>query len=250
MERKRIGIFISVYHNIDKFKNCMDSLLSSDLSNHDVAIFVGFNGGYEDAADYILEVNESLKSTPIIFHTVLPSANIGKGKLINLMSNYCENLDYLVSVDGDIEFTCVNWLDLFIESYDVIEDHRVAALAPNQLGHHCHLFNSDFKIENLSNGFHFAYNKGNCGTAGGLFFIPIAVWKELGGYKGHRVYASDDGNLCYDANLKGYRVGVIPEIEVFHPFETDQKYIDWKLRCARNQLKDEEKNGYFEQEVI
>lgn len=39
-------------------------------------------------------------------------------------------------------------------------------------------------------------------------------------------------------------MAVVNEIEVFHPFEEDPGYADWKVRACRDQLKPEEKDGY------
>jgi hypothetical protein len=40
---------------------------------------------------------------------------------------------------------------------------------------------------------------------------------------------------------------MIPEISIFHPYDHDEKYIDWKARAAKCELKDDEKGGYYEQ---
>lgn len=246
MERKKIGIFISVYHRIPEFKRCMDSILMSDLTNHDVAIFVGFNGGYQDAEEYLIDVHHRFEKTPIKFHTIVPNANIGKGKLVNLMSTYCSNLDFLVSIDGDIEITCINWLDIMLESYYSAKDNgiKIGALAPMFQEHDVHLFGQGCDvIKELSNKFHFVYREDNV-TAGPLFFIPIDAWKTIGGYEAHRIYASDDGHFCAAATKHGYKVGMIPEISVIHPFESNKDYINWKFQAAKGEHDNEE--GFYD----
>ena len=54
------------------------------------------------------------------------------------------------------------------------------------------------------------------------------TWNSIGGYKAHRLYASDDGHYHGDCHKLNKLAGYIDEIYFFHPYEFNDDYRVWK----------------------
>lgn len=74
---------------------------------------------------------------------------------------------------------------------------------------------------------------------------PGVVWYQLKGYRAFRVYGSDDGHLMEDLNTKGWVCLIDKGVSLYHPFQNDMAYCDWKRRACVGALTDKEKGGFF-----
>jgi len=75
---------------------------------------------------------------------------------------------------------------------------------------------------------------------------PANVWFTIGGYQAFNLYGSDDGHYSRDCFRNGYIMGYVEEISFFHPINQDTGYSEWKYKAISNELKDDNKKGFYE----
>jgi len=246
MIKKKVGIFIPVYHRANKVKDSLNSLLLTNIKNIELFIYVGVNGASPDLMEYIDSIKQDFVNKDIQYEVFKSKTNIGKPKIINIMVEcIAVEIDYVISFDSDMIVTDPDWVLKFIEVFETyIGDKKIGALCSQQTGNCCHVLDKDpFEIK--VGEFTLRYRHGNEGSAGGVLITQFTTWDMLNGYRAFSKYGSDDGHMALDLSNNDLIMPVVLEIELFHPFEENSGYADWKVRACRGQLKPEELDGYF-----
>ena len=253
----RIGIFIPVYFREDLVIKSLESLLKSNFKFLEVFLSVGINGANKKFRDFLKDyvINNSMqfKGKKFTYIDVFdPNVNFGKPKIINAMAKKNEHVfDFLVSMDSDIQIIDPDWLLKLLHVYNTytkkIADGRpLAALCVNQEGHSVHQVNKLGRVSLKLDGYTLVTTKTNQGVAGGILMTPKYMWKRIGGYRASNLYGSDDGSYAIDSNNMNFLMAYVEEIKCFHPIDENIKYAEWKLRSVNRELKNNEKNGFFE----
>ncbi len=243
-----VGIFIPIYYREEAVKNCLDSLLISDFGGINVFLCLGINGASKDFKNKYLR--QYIKNNKLFgdIHVFDGDSNIGKPKMVNEMARKYNVSDYVVSMDSDMVCNDPKWLKKFLYAFDLYTGKReIGALCSNQTGNSVHFVKTlsdciDFKIDdNLS----ISYTSKNEGVGGGVLVTKTNTWKAIGGYRAFNVYGSDDGHYGMDCLRWKKIFGMLNEVSFFHPFDDDKAYSEWKLKAAKNTLKDNV-NGFYE----
>lgn len=248
-----IAIAVPIYYREEKVRKCLESLLETDRENEkyklNFKVGIGINGCNQVFLKYLTEVYASklnFYGMDRFLYIPSPFRNLGKPEIVNLLiKEMCRDFDinFVVSLDSDMVLIEHNWL---LEMIDIFENWNesidLGALAPMQLEHNCHQMGKPVVTEVC--GHRVLGQLKNMGIAGGLFVIPYAVWKKIGGYRARRIFASDDGDFGIDCARHDLAIGVVEDIHVRHPLGDAAEYMEWKVRASRDQLKDEEKQGY------
>jgi len=249
-----IGIFIPVYHREKFVQDSLNSIGSTLILNEKyilrTSIWIGVNGASEDLSSYLLDFckkDQRAGSRNVLFHP----KNIGKPSSVNTLVNIADGqapLDYVVSYDSDMVVTDPGWLLKLVEIYEEFPvawgNARIGALCPAQAVGNCHVLDKDpftYKFGNYT----LVGRAGNQGVAGGVLFTSMHVWKAVGGYYAHRIYASDDGHFMLSCSKLGLMCLVVQEVSLIHPVEIDPQYASWKVRACHDQLFPHELNGFW-----
>ena len=245
-----VGLFIPVYHREAKVKDCLKSLAClAPLDSIGLHVRVGFNGGPDSLKKYLVDEVQNTLDAADTYDVYDPGSNIGKPQVVNAMVNQLSEtfpLDYVLSMDSDIIVQDPLWLEKFLQAYKEFPDPgRLGCLSAQQLGHCCHALRSEPII--FKSG-HYTYVTGayNEGVAGGAILTPYRVWRDIGGYRAKRVYASDDAHYALDCHLRNLLMCIVNEVAVQHPYGDEPGYVDWKVRAARGEVSADESKGFYE----
>jgi len=250
MIKKKVGIFVPVYHRDNKTKKSISSLLETEARDTSIeielSIYIGINGASQELLSYIEEKKQEFLNKGMRYEVFKSKTNIGKPKIVNIMVEcLATEIDYVISYDSDMIVTDPYWVLKFVKIFESYKgDKKIGALCSQQSGNCCHVLDKDPFIYTAGD-FTLITRAGNEGVAGGVLVTPFSIWESLGGYMAHRVYASDDAHYALSCANNNLLMAVVKEIEVYHPFEDDSGYVDWKARAARDLLMPEELGGYF-----
>jgi len=249
--KRSVGIFIPVYYRKDSVKRSIESLasttLKADAFQIRACVYVGVNGAGKELNHFLNTVARKILEAAGFEYVVRDwGKNVGKPATVNSLVKLHRShstLDYIVSYDSDIVITDKMWLIKFIDAFEKWQGPKqLGALAADQTGHNCHVIKRPVSYK--AGSYNIVSQEGNFGIAGAVIFTPTKVWDLVGGYKAHRIFASDDGHFvraCYKHKLI---MGVLKEVSVLHPTDKNTNYTDWKFRAARDQLKPDEMQGF------
>lgn len=173
------------------------------------------------------------------------SKNIGKAKATNLLIDKLNEKyligdnDLIFSLDSDISLNNPNFFKVLHNCYKLFENNKISCIACYQVGNS--LFKRDINFLNYKDEFNYFIpsEKFGYGIPGGGLITTYKNWKLVKGYSENRgIYGSNDGTFFLNAsNITGYPICVIKELEIFHPFEDDIKYKEWKETAHKQQNK-------------
>ncbi|CAH6421088.1 Hypothetical protein KVN_LOCUS129 [uncultured virus] len=163
--------------------------------------------------------------------------NYGKYHIFNKMKKYLGTSKYVLYLDHDILFE--NNLNLFSNLVKIIDlsikDKQIGLIALNQKNdnrHKMEIFEHKFILEE----FRLLYSNNCYSVALGCFFTKSVYLESVSELDEISVYGLDDYNLSNAFMEKGFLVVVAQDISVIHPFDKNQKYINWKLKTVKNLL--------------
>lgn len=243
-----ILMILPIYFREEDTNNCLDSLAKTDTQGLSLTIVLAVNGSTETQLDQIKErvSSRGLISGAPTKITMFPG-NPGKGVSVNRVveeESKEHKFDFILSLDSDMVVTDSSWLVHLVSDFHLAsKSHNLGALACDQSGQCCHV--PDSPIMYNYNGRDFVGSRKNQGQAGGCLLIKADVWYQLKGYRAFRVYGSDDGHLMEDLNTKGWVCLIDKGVSLYHPFQNDMAYCDWKRRACVGALTDKEKGGFF-----
>lgn len=247
-----VGLFIPVYYRETKVRACLDALAQMEHGHFlEIHVRIGFNGGPPSLLEYLE------KGVPAGWYNTYSvinfGSNIGKGAIVNRMvAHVAEHarLDYVISMDSDIVVGHPLWVENLVVAFEQCPRWKdLGGLSAQQNGECCHVL--DNKPETLSSttsDYSYIIVPENEGVAGGAILTPYHVWRTLGGYRAHRIYASDDADFMFACAKHNLLIPVVNDarVTVFHPPGDDSDYRAWKLRAARDKLSPSELNGFYE----
>jgi glycosyltransferase involved in cell wall biosynthesis len=242
----KIIIIIPVYYREKFLEESLKSLLNTDISGVSVSVCLGINGQTVSLMKIIDGLGKEFVNRGFEYSVYNPGKNIGKPRITNEISKMNYGYEYLVSMDSDIVITKIDWLLNLLYTFNHFSySSPLGALCANQTGKNCHVLDID-PISIQAGKFTVITRVGNQGVAGGLLCTPAKVWASIGGFHAHRIYASDDGHYANSCSMNGLVMGMVKEIEVYHPHETDAAYLDWKVRACQDRLLPHELKGHWE----
>lgn len=245
-----VGMCLPVYHQDEKVRACLSSLLNTlEGTQTKLIVCVGVNGASGELLAEINEFTNLMLKRPNVLGCFVEryEKNIGKGAAVNTLVKSARSqfgpVDFVLSMDSDMVSLDACWVDQLINVYRVAEKYgSLGGIAADQEGHTCHV-QTGYHIRSY-NEFTFHKYPGNNGVAGGVLLIPCKVWDLVRGYRAHNIYGSDDGHFTMDCNTRGMDVLLSKDVKLFHPGETNRDYAQWKRRSAANGLADSEKEGF------
>lgn len=252
MRENNIGIFIPVYHRDDKVRACINSLLDMEkVEGLHTRVMIGINGASYILRDWLInDIRDKANERWSSYETCDFCGNIGKPEAINKLVKLAttdRRLDYVVSCDSDMVAKDPRWLAKLVEAFELFPEWKdLGCLSTEQSGERCHVLDKDpFTYRSLDGRYTYVTRAGNEGVAGGCLITPYHVWRTLGGYHAHRLYASDDGHFALSCAQHNLLMCVVNEVVLEHPRGDDPGYSSWKHRALSDTLKDEEKKGYY-----
>jgi hypothetical protein len=252
MSNTVVGLFIPVYHREAKVRACFDALVRMHQDRRvDLHVRVGFNGGSPTLFEYI---NDGVPMGWCDSYAVCnPGGNTGKGAIVNRMVSELADfvrVDYVISLDSDIIVRAPYWVERFVDAFLTCPRWKdLGGLSAQQDGECCHvLTNNPETFDSAMKVYNYTVVPENEGVAGGAILTPYHVWRTLGGYRAHRIYASDDADYMLACAQHNLLIPVVNNdvVTVFHPPGDDPEYRGWKLRAAREKLSLDETNGFYE----
>jgi glycosyltransferase involved in cell wall biosynthesis len=250
----RIAIIVPIYHREEDTMKCLESFKSMDHGGKEIFIYFVVNGASESFLEKIKSISDEINRVThpsIISYVKEPGDNLGKPVAVNIYAKEAistKDVGYIVSMDSDMVPLDDRWVTrLSFEWYllSIRSDFRVGAICGNQSGNNCHVPLEPKTIDIEYQGSSFIIAKGNNGIAGGVLFTSSYDWETVNGYNAHRIYGSDDGHFCLAKEKEGKKVVLSINTTFFHPFPDDDGYSNWKKRAIEDNLKDEEKGGYY-----
>lgn len=155
------------------------------------------------------------------------------------------HLDYVLSYDSDMVVEDELWLAKYVDAFEqFLYWSDLGALAAQQSGECCHIMDKD-PIRYKSQDFNYVTRAGNEGVAGGALLTPYHVWRTIGGYHAHRIYASDDGHYALSCAQRGLLMCIVNEVVLRHPENDDPAYSAWKHRAVADKLSEDERLGFY-----
>lgn len=202
----------------------------TSTDNIDVTIALGVNEMNNELESYL---NNYINNSHLHIALEKFSSNLGKGGAINKLASLYD-FDYMISIDSDMICIDSNWLKNMIYIYKTYnktnKTKKIGSLCTNQTGANCHAisYNDPNMIRTILNKFTIISHTSGRGVAGGVLMTDKDTWNSIGGYKAHRLYASDDGHYHGDCHTLNKLVGYVDEIYFFHPYEFNDDYRVWK----------------------
>jgi len=256
-----VGVIVPVYHREEKVKASIESLLRTNtlceihgiLNRVSMHVMVGVNGASESLKKFLIKPPgiERFRYGNGDYRAGFSPNNQGKPKMVNGLVRELASrvkLDYVLSFDSDLVAEDPDWLLSMIEAFRVFPQWEdLGALSTNQTGACCHVLDKDpINFGSNWNGrgyYSYTTRAGNEGVAGGALMTPYHLWRAIGGYTAHRIYASDDGHYALECARRDLLMCVVNEVGLFHPPGDDQEYIEWKRRAITDGLSEEEAEG-------
>ena len=154
---------------------------------------------------------------------------------INNLTLDLNGYDYLLTFDSDIVFKeNIDYISNLIDISTNIENLGVLSLYQEE--QNCHLVQLLNKSKSI-NGFNIIWNKRLQGIAGGCLWIDFNFWKSINGYRVMGVYAGEDSFIFRDAFNNNKFSGLIKNLPVIHPKETNMEYQKWKIKVCQRDTK-------------
>ncbi len=253
MDTLRVGICIPVYYREEKVRRSLESLLSTRTRYDDrrlnVIIRVADNGSTDSLRTYLYDRDlvKRAEARGFDYAVALGGKNRGKPQAVNNLVKhilFSYPLSYVVSYDSDIVIDDPDWLNKAIDVFENWTDESpLGALCPNQKEYCCHILGEPLRRYTVK-GHELVSPAHNSGIAGGVLITTSVMWEYFGGYRAHRLFASDDGDLTAECDRRDIIMAVTKDISVIHPHADGEGYMDWKRRASQDRLQPEEQQGY------
>lgn len=241
---------VTIYHRETDTRRCLDAFATTDANGIALTVALAVNGASPPFLAYLRRVYDGLEpGIPQGASTrFYQFANPGKGVAVNDVVRQEKaaggRFDFVLSFDADLVAQKPSWLHDLLQGYrQSLARCRTGGVVSDQCGNCCHVPRKAQQVS--APGTDLVYAENNEGIAGGCLLVPFDVWEQVGGYKAHRVYGSDDAHFMEAAWLVGYSVCIVKACTMFHPYSDDAGYQDWKVRACQDRLRDDEKGGYY-----
>jgi hypothetical protein len=155
--------------------------------------------------------------------------NYGKMYLLNNIQNFINNYDtydIILYADHDIIITDMSILDDLVIFDELINNKKLAICSFNQYSNNRHssiVYLNKITINNIK----YYYNDNNVFVASGCFIMKPYFVPYLEKIRSTNIYGDEDiliGRTVNENNL----ISLISSKSVFHPFDTDKEYEEWK----------------------
>jgi hypothetical protein len=163
--------------------------------------------------------------------------NVGKAKSVNTaVDTYVNDESIICSLDSDIMVYALTLQYCF----RIIEQSRTPMiLCAQQDGDNCHRYSPNGTLQMMDLGDRvkqeIIHAPNGRGVAGGCMFIKSNTFKHMGGYDTSMgIYGGNEMGLYVKFSNRKYGIFVAKDLMVFHPFEDDAKYQEWKEECQDN----------------
>lgn len=203
-----VSICLVTHNRLPMIKRCINSLLPT-LKNVNYELLIWDNNSTDGTAEYIKSINTENR-----LKAYFNEINIGttaRGKLFDIAKG-----DYIIGMDDDIWDFPDKWAERFISAYkavphagfislDVVQDELTTGAKFQE----DHYVNEKFREDLV---FQF-------GPAGGwCFMVSRKVYSDIGKFyfPEGRIFFGDDGDYSIRALIKGYRIGIIKDLKVYH----------------------------------
>lgn len=233
-----IPLFCMDENGLERFENSLSSIVESNLEDVEKLIIDGWVrddklwGDVKELVTNIVTIDYTLKRRKI---------NVGKSTIINEhIKDIKTELVCLSDSDIVVRTETIQRLKSLAEYYDIVipdqtEDCR-----------HYKLVHNTIEIKNNESVY---VIKTPEGVAGGFLLLKTKILKEIP-FENKGPYGADDVEFFQKA-VKKYSVVICGDIFVTHPFDTNKKYYDWKLKMSLSSYKKltdkeiEERIDYF-----
>jgi len=235
MMSRIVHIYTPTHFRFEETKKSLLSLKKSidwtnDQNNDiDVRLFIGDNGSPLEMVEWLIENFDNTDNCTLY----MSDDNIGKARMVNRMYDESPDCNIVCSFDSDmiVPDESIDFIERMSKCVTGLKQFGV--LVTNQLVNSCHIIKQPYHT------MEFKFNKiiyGNLGVAGGCLWIKKKNWDDIGGYREHiSKFGGNDGYLMYDVIYKLKKMtGIVENVGIIHPHESDKKYHDWKVRQANN----------------
>lgn len=203
-----VSLCIITHNRLAMLEKSISSLLPTlDKINYELLIWD--NNSTDGTAEYLKEKQSTVKG-----EFIYAKENIGttaRGRLFEMAKG-----DFIIGIDDDVWDFPAEWIQKFIGAYksvpnagfvsmDVVQDEHTTGAKPHEGAY----INEKFS-ENLTFQF---------GPAGGwCFMISRKVYNETGKlyFPKGRIFFGDDGDYSIRVLNRGYRIGIIKDLKVYH----------------------------------
>lgn len=233
-------IFAPNQELLDKNISSIRSIKNIINTNYDIKFLFG---GWTINDEYWDTIVNEINGLNIIYSIKRFDKNYGKAFVVNdLLLNQLEGYTYILTCDSDIIFKDnTNYIERLI-SVDTVfcktYNYTLGVIGLNQEIGNCHMI--EYLSQNSVNfngveNENIIWNNYAGGIGGGCFFTTTNMWRKCNGYKTMGVYAGDDAYYLLDCKNNGGFVGMFNSLSVIHPYETNSKYQEWKVKvCQRD----------------
>ena len=233
-----INIFTPVYHRFNATKDSLESVIKCmNASVYPCKLFIGVNGVENIEMEVWLK---SLYSDKVSIY--FSDKNVGKAEIINQMYAKNNECTHVISIDSDMVADEGNFIDGMVWAIEHFPDFGL--LSSFQKGMDCHIWSDMGGLEKIATKEHcvIKYGNKNC-VAGGCVILKKEIWDLVGCYSTYgKVYGYDDAFLMSAVCKHGLDVGVLDNVKLTHPFDSDEGYRAWK----QQNISKRQERGYFE----
>jgi glycosyltransferase involved in cell wall biosynthesis len=239
-----INVLMATYHRDKLLKETLSCLDAQIDRGEDIHIFI-FDNASDTSVIHLLNNFKCKHKDLVTMH--LNKRNIGKSKALNSFIRDINAKDVVCSFDSDliiertIERDNISGM-FFTEGANLVTNGPKGGkipsiVVPDQTGNGQHLVRKEWKNTGLKIEEHIESNFG-LNIAGGCLFVKGNTFKNIGGYRENRgMFGGDDGYLLLDVSKhEKAPVHLYKNLVVFHPFDENDAYKDWKRTALVHQL--------------
>lgn len=203
-----LSLCMVTHNRLPMLKKCINSLMPT-LKNINYELLIWDNNSTDGTAEYLknLEANNKIN----IFYNDKNTGTTARGKLFEIAKG-----EFIIGMDDDIWDFPEGWAEKFTAAYksiphagfislDVVLDEKTTGAK----------FHDDhYILEKFSDELAFQF-----GPAGGwCFMISRKVYEDIGKFyfPKDRIFFGDDGDYSIRTLIKGYRIGIIKDLKIYH----------------------------------
>ena len=223
-----LSLCMVTYNRLPMIKKCIDSLLPT-LKNVNYELLIWDNNSTDGTREFLKSL-ESDKNFAV-HYSEKNTGTTARGKLFEIAKG-----EFILGMDDDIWDFPEGWAEKFIAAYKAVPHAGFISLdvIQNELTtgakfHEDHYINEKFTDELV-----FQY-----GPAGGwCFMVSREVYNDIGKFyfPEGRIFFGDDGDYSVRALIKGYRIGIIKDLKVYHA--TGKEHNEEFKETFENKMKD------------
>lgn len=220
-EGELISICIITYNRLEMIRKNLSSLLPT-LKNVNYELIIWDNHSTDGTGEYL----KSIKGD-IMGKIIISEKNIGttaRGKLFEMAKG-----EYIIGMDDDVWDFPESWVQKLTSSYKTIPNAGfISADVVQDAITTGGKFHDDHYIEEKFSGSKVTFQSGPAG--GWCFMISRKVYNEIGEFyfPPNRIFFGDDGDYSSRVLHKGYRIGIVKGLKVYHAtgLEHNSEYKD------------------------